>query len=101
MLIDGTITKEIYEEKLVEVMRKLSVATEKKKHFEKITKQQAGISTRLENIRKVLSSGEVIDSFDREVFDSIISKVYVGGYDENGSEDPFKLTFVLREMVTV
>ncbi len=96
MLIDGTITKEIYEEKLVEIMRKLSVATEKKKHFEEIAKQQAGISTRLENIRKALSSGEVIDSFDREVFDSIISKVYVGGYDENGGADPFKLTFVLR-----
>lgn len=77
-------------------MRKLSAVAEKKKLFEKITKQQAGISICLENIRKALSTGEVIDSFDREMFDSTISKVYVGGYDENGGEDPFKLTFVHR-----
>ena len=39
---------------------------------------------------------EVLDEFDRTVFESIIDRVIVGGYKEDGTPDPYKLTFVLK-----
>lgn len=38
------------------------------------------------------------DEFDRLVFESIVEKVIVGEIAEDGSTDPYKLTFVLKGM---
>lgn len=68
MLIGGTITKEAYDDKLTEVMRKLHICAENKLLLQ--------------------------ESIGKQKFESIIDKVYVGGYDEDGNPDPYKLTFV-------
>src|SRR5690606_25360700 len=46
---------------------------------------------RLESFRKVLQSNEILPSFDRNVFESIIDKVIVGD-----PSDPYQLTFVYK-----
>ena len=50
----------------------------------------------MEDFRNILSNNPVLDEFDRVVFESIVDKVIVGGYDEQGTPDPYKLTFVLK-----
>lgn len=37
-----------------------------------------------------------LDEFDRIVFESIVEKVIVGGYNEEGNPTPYKLIFVLK-----
>ena len=32
----------------------------------------------------------------RGIFESIIEKVIVGGYDEDGNKDPYKITFIYK-----
>ena len=44
----------------------------------------------------MVEAGEMIDEFSREVFESVISHVVVGGYDEKGEENPGMLTFVYK-----
>lgn len=41
-------------------------------------------------------NNEILDEFDRVVFENVIDKVYVGGYNEDGTPDPYKLTFELK-----
>lgn len=36
-----------------------------------------------------------MDKFDRVVFESIVEKVIVGETNDDGTVDPFKLTFVI------
>ncbi|MDD4413932.1 MAG: recombinase family protein, partial [Oscillospiraceae bacterium] len=48
------------------------------------------------HFRKVLEKNEVLTSFDRCVFESIVDKVIVGEIDENGNTNPYKLTFVYK-----
>ena len=43
-----------------------------------------------------MEQNEVLDKFDRYVFESIVEKVIVGGLDENGNVDPAQLTFVYK-----
>ena len=50
----------------------------------------------LQIFRKALSQNEVLEEFDRGIFESIIEKVIVGGYDENGEKDPYKITFIYK-----
>jgi len=37
-----------------------------------------------------------LDKFDRVVFESIVEKVIVGETNDDGTVDPFKLTFVMK-----
>ena len=38
----------------------------------------------------------MLQEFDRGIFESIIEKVIVGGYDEEGNKDPYKITFIYK-----
>ena len=48
------------------------------------------------DFKKALSQNEVLQEFDRGIFESIIEKVIVGGYDEEGNKDPYKITFIYK-----
>lgn len=51
---------------------------------------------RISEFRKTLEQNEVLNTFDRYVFESIVEKVIVGGYDDNGNKDPSMLTFIYK-----
>ena len=52
----------------------------------------------MKEIRTKLEQAEVMDHFDRIVFESIVEKVIVWETGEDGTVDPYKLTFVLKGM---
>ena len=83
MLIDGTITKEVYDEKLVEFTRKLHTLSDKRKILADSINTRNDISKRMSELRETLEKEDILDEFDRTVFESIIEKVYVGGYEED------------------
>ena len=45
-------------------------------------------------LKKALLKNQTLEEFDREIFESIVEKVIIGGYDENGKEDPYKIIFI-------
>ena len=96
MYIDGTISKEVYDQKVIEFTRKLHTLFERKHLLEESINKQKDVGKRMSALRETLSSEQVLDEFDRVVFESIIEKVLVGGFDEDGNPDPYKLTFVLK-----
>ena len=96
LLIDGKIEQEDYDEKKLSFQRKLHQLTEEKAYLEENIGQQKNISKRMEQLRKTLENEEVLDEFDRIVFESIVEKVIVGGYDDSGNPTPYKLIFVLK-----
>ena len=96
MLIDGTIPKEIYDDKMIEFNRKLHVLDGKKQLLDESINKQKDVGKRMAELRLTLENEEILDEFDRVVFESIIDRVLVGGYNEDGTADPYKLTFVLK-----
>lgn len=96
MLIDGTISKEVYDEKMIEINRKLHTLEGKKKLLNESIDKQKDVGKRMAELRLTLENEEILDEFDRVVFESIIEKVLVGGFNEDGTADPYKLTFVLK-----
>ena len=96
MLIDGTITKDVFNDKLIEITRKLHNLTEKKLLLEESIGKQKDVGKRMSELRETLKQENILDEFDRVVLESIIDRVLAGGYDEEGNPDPYKLTFVLK-----
>ena len=66
--------------------------------------RQKDVQKRLDIFQKVLESNVSMQKFDPDVFNSIVEKVVVGGFDEEGDPDPDpdpdKLTFIYRTNVT-
>lgn len=58
--------------------------------------REKSVKRRLTDFRKVLENNETLVEFDRSVFESIVDKVIVGGYDDEGNADPAMLKFVYK-----
>lgn len=43
-----------------------------------------------------MKNNQILDEFDRYVFESIIEKVIIGGVDKDGNKDPYMITFVYK-----
>ena len=98
MYLDDKISKEAYDDKYSELNRKLEKCEEERLLFSENALSQKNIANRMKTIREKLKNAEMCDEFDRLVFESIVEKVIVGEIAEDGTIDPYKLTFVLKGM---
>ena len=96
MMLDDKITKEAYDEKYDEICTKLAKAESEKQLYSEGVATQVSVAKRMKEIRTQLANAEIMDGFDRLVFESIVEKVIVGETAEDGTVDPYKLTFVLK-----
>lgn len=96
MLLDGVLSKEDSEEKFIQVKKKLSVIDEKKNYLENEISEKKHVKKKIKEVRKLIEEHTKLEFFDRGIFDSIIDRIIVGGCNEDGSLDPYKLTFVMK-----
>lgn len=54
------------------------------------------LKNRLIEFRRVLEESTTIDQFDPHIFNCLCEKIIVGGTDEEGNDDPYKITFVYK-----
>lgn len=64
--------------------------------LEQQMEDEVSLKRRIADFKKALSKNGVLEEFDRGIFESIIEKVIVGGYDEDGNKDPYKITFIYK-----
>lgn len=96
MLLDDKITKEAYDERYEEFTSKINRAKKEKEIYGSTIDAKRDVSKRMKEIRQRLSETTILEAFDRVVFESIVEKIVVGETKEDGSVDPYKLTFVLK-----
>lgn len=96
MLLDDTISKEAYDEKYEDFTAKIQKLKSDLKTLKDNVKEQKNVGKRMEELRRALQNEEILDEFDRLVFESIVDKVIVGERNKDGSVDPYKLIFVLK-----
>ena len=88
--------KDIYEETDMGYEKKLSEINAQLSMLEQQYDNEGSLQRRLADFRKALSKNQILEEFDRGIFESIIEKVIVGGYDENGEKDPYKIIFIYK-----
>lgn len=96
MLMDGKISQEAYDEKYKDFTNKIDKYVDEQRILLDNVKEQKNIGKRMAEMKNAISTENVLDEFDRLVFESVVDKVIVGDIDENGNVDPFKLTYVFK-----
>ena len=94
--LDNNIDRDIYEKKNRELSEQLKKLQDEQLQLVELGKNQESTKTRLREFRKNLSSGEILESFDRVVFESVVERIIIGGYNDEGVEEPLKITFVYK-----
>ena len=94
--LNGLIDDETFADKNFTLSQKISSIEKTLKHLNMKETQRDKIEKRLMMFKKTLDHGEVIEDFSRELFESVIDYVVIGGYDDFGEEQPDMITFVYK-----
>ena len=96
MRLEEIIDKETYEQKYFDLSSQIDQLQRQREDLQQSAETESTMKRRISEFRKTLEQNEVLDAFDRYVFESIVEKVIVGGYDEDGNKDPSMLTFIYK-----
>ena len=80
----------------MELEKQISTEQGRLKSMRDIEDSDKDLQKRINSMRTLLESGHSMKEFDRQVFESIVDYVIVGGYDEQGNADPSRITFVYK-----
>lgn len=94
--LEETLDRDTYESKYLELSQQLEQLQANLHDLKEAAATEANVKKRIAEFRRTLEQNEVLDTFDRQIFESIIEKVIVGGIDEDGNKDPFMLTFIYK-----
>ena len=96
MRLEDIIDSDTYESKFSSMTTKQEDLIKERIQLQETATNEKDIKRRLRDFKKTLEQNEVLNEFDRYVFESIVEKVIVGGYDEDGNIDPAQLVFVYK-----
>lgn len=96
MRLEDIIDSDTYESKFSSMTTKQEDLIKERIQLQETVTNEKDIKRRLRDFKKTLEQNEVLNEFDRYVFESIVEKVIVGGYDEDGIIDPAQLVFVYK-----
>ena len=94
--IEGGIEKDIYESMDMDLQLKLKTFEGQTEYYKEQLQDKHSLYKRIEQFKKALSENQVLEEFDRAVFESIVEKVIIGGVGDEGNKDPYKITFIYK-----
>ena len=94
--LKGIVSQDIYEETDIGLKKDFTNEKAKLEYLQQELDDETSLQRRVSDFKKALSENEVLEEFDRGIFESIIEKVIVGGFDEDGNKDPYKITFIYK-----
>lgn len=98
--INGVVSKEDCEKKYAIVSQELEIRKAELDDLKSQKREQLECRNRLKSFKDTILQHETIDVFSREVFETTVEKVIVGGFDEDGKPDSHLLNFVFKSGVS-
>ncbi|AOY74717.1 recombinase family protein [Clostridium formicaceticum] len=96
LYLEEAIEKKEYQTKYTELNKELDELVETYEDLNSRMVDEIQMKKRIRKLKNMLEADEIVTEFDRQVFENLIEKVVVGEIDENGSINPYKLTFIYR-----
>ncbi len=97
LMIDGTIDKEIFTNKKIEINKKIRKADEEIERLECELQDERSFDDGFKKISQFFKSNDVNDeSFDKDVFEALIYKVVIGEKDKDGNCNPYVIRFIIK-----
>ncbi len=96
MRLDDKIDEETYRLKMQEIEDNIGMLNGKLQEYSQTKDMQTDINKRLRQFKEVIQNKELLEKFDRHVFECIIDRVIVGETGEDGTKYPYTLTFIYK-----
>ena len=94
--IESKINIEVYEKNNSELEMELDALNAQREKLENYISENASISDRIKKFSVLLKNNKLMSEFDREIFETIISNIIIGGKNEYGIDSPYLITFILK-----
>ena len=94
--LDGSISKEILNQKNIEISNKIKEYEQQLKNTENIEITRKQKLEQIDKISNTLKQCKGLTKFSEEVFNSLVDKIIIGEKSENGDEDFYKIKFILK-----
>lgn len=94
--LDGSISKEILNQKNIEISNKIKEYEQQLKDNENIEITRKQKLKQIDKISNTLKQYKGLTKFNEEVFNSLVDKIIIGEKLENGEEDFYKIKFILK-----
>ena len=96
MHLEEKIDFSTYEEKKIALEQAQQLKTTELLQLQGQSGVEKDLRKKIDAMRRLLNEAPPLEEFDRKVFESIVEKVIVGGYDDEGNADPLMITFVYK-----
>lgn len=96
MHLEGVISKEDFENKYQEIILKIEDKQAQITTLKSEEETQNGIYDKIKTCRRLLEENDKLETFDRVIFESIIERVIVDGFDDKGNIDPYMIILILK-----
>ena len=96
LMLDGTIDKDLFETKKEKYERKLENTTKEIEQYVLLCEDDEKIEAGINKIKNALNSKEILEGFDRDVFDALVDYIIIGGYDDSGKKDENMIRFICK-----
>lgn len=96
LMIEGTITQDIYNERLNQYNDKQEKIEMKIDKIKAEIKNDNGIEKGIAKFKEILKNEDIMEEFDSDVFDAIVDYVIIGGYTEDGQKDQYMIRFICK-----
>ena len=94
--LDGSISKEILNQKNLEISNKIKEYEQQLKETENVELTRKQKLEQIDKISNTLKQYQGLTKFNEEVFNSLVDKIIIGEKLENGEEDFYKIKFILK-----
>ena len=94
--LNGTITLKILQEKKAKLQNKINNIEKEQEHLQLELEDSISLNQGLNKFKTLFKYNEIMQEFDKDVFELMIEKVIIGEKETNGKNNPRVITFILK-----
>lgn len=97
LVIDGTIDKEIYNAKKIELSKKIRKIEKDQEQLQCQLEDENRFDTGIEKIKEIFNyDNQELTTFDKDIFEALVYKVIIGETDKDENKDPYVIRFIIK-----
>lgn len=94
--VSGIVSKEDCEKKYASISKEIEMVKGELDRYQDRKREQSEVKGKLKAFKETILKHKRIDEFQREILETTVDKIIVGGFDSDGNPDPHRLNFIFK-----